>query len=161
MGRVGEGGGESEGSCSVVGVVKGGSREGALGSRLWVGAQGQLCLAQADGKLSHPVTPLDLSLCIYLCLRAQIAPHILIHWRPDEGSYKAFLTRKAPAGSKVDTNPAIDMSVLPNTKGMGDSVTPFTVWHTTKEDDSDMMSFICGPVVSPLGARLSGGGCGW
>jgi hypothetical protein len=77
----------------------------------------------------------------------QVAPHILIHWRPDEGSYKAFLTRPAPAGSKVDTNPAIEMSVLPNTKGMGDSVNAFTVWHTTTEDDSDMMNFICPPVV--------------
>jgi hypothetical protein len=34
----------------------------------------------------------------------QVAPHILIHWRPDDSQYNAFLTRKAPVGAKVDTN---------------------------------------------------------
>jgi hypothetical protein len=84
-----------------------------------------------------------------LCACLQVSPHIPIHWRPDAHSYKAFLIRKAPAGQKVDSNPAIEMSVLPNMKGLGDSVTPFTVWHTTQGDDSDLMNFICGPVVGP------------
>lgn len=47
----------------------------------------------------------------------QVSPHILIHWRPDDSTYRAFLTRKAPVGAKVEANPAINMAVLPNTKG--------------------------------------------
>lgn len=82
----------------------------------------------------------------------QVAPHILIHWRPDDSQYKAFLTRKAPVGAKVDTNAALEMSVLPSVKGLGDNIKPFTVWHTTKQDDSDLMSFLCGPVVSGVTA---------
>jgi len=78
----------------------------------------------------------------------QVAPHILIHWRPDEGAYKAFLTRKAAAGAKVNTDPALRMSVLPSTKGAGDAIKPFTVWHVTKQDDSDMNMFLCPQVVS-------------
>lgn len=83
---------------------------------------------------------------VLLCL--QIAPHILIHWRPDNGNFKAYMTRKAPAGEKVDTNPAIEMSVLPNTKGTGNFVKQFTMFHTSKGDDSELMNFICGMVVS-------------
>jgi hypothetical protein len=87
------------------------------------------------------------------CVLLQASPHVLIHWRPDAGTYKAFLTRSAPAGDKVDRTAAIEMPVLPSTKDMGDSVTPFTVWHTTTEDDSELMNFICVPVVgSGLGS---------
>ena len=32
----------------------------------------------------------------------QVAPHILIHWRPDDSQYKAFLSRKAPVGATVE-----------------------------------------------------------
>jgi hypothetical protein len=99
----------------------------------------------------HPIQlPFSLPTCLFsfcACL-LQVAPHILIHWRPDDSQYKAFLTRKAPVGAKVDTNAALEMSVLPSVKGLGDNIKPFTVWHTTKQDDSDLMSFLCGPVVS-------------
>jgi hypothetical protein len=41
----------------------------------------------------------------------QISPHILIHWRPDAGKFKAFLVRQAPKGAKVTAG--VSMTVLP------------------------------------------------
>jgi hypothetical protein len=54
-----------------------------------------------------------LTLCFLLrSLVLQISPHILIHWRPDAGNFKAFLVKQAPKGARV--TPGVDMTALPS-----------------------------------------------
>jgi hypothetical protein len=56
---------------------------------------------------------LPLLLLLLLCVSAvQISPHILIHWRPDAGNFKAFLVKQAPKGARV--TPGVNMTVLPS-----------------------------------------------
>jgi hypothetical protein len=62
-----------------------------------------------------------LSVCLLLLLplllllsfaALQISPHILIHWRPDAGNFKAFLIKQAPKGARA--TPGVNMTVLPS-----------------------------------------------
>lgn len=75
----------------------------------------------------------------------KVSPHILIHWRPDSGEFKAFLTREAARGAKA--TPKTSMTVLPSLVGQPNIQSAFRVWHTTTDDDSDMMGFICPQVT--------------
>jgi hypothetical protein len=70
----------------------------------------------------------------------------LIHWRPDAGNFKAFLTRKAADGARAATG--VDMTVLPNIKQQGAMAGMFNTWHGTMNDDSLMSSLVCPLVVS-------------
>jgi hypothetical protein len=54
---------------------------------------------------------------VFVSCRPQVSPHMMIMWRPDAGSYNAYLLKEAPTNATVDTNPAIEMSLSPSTKG--------------------------------------------
>ena len=80
--------------------------------------------------------------------RPQVSPHIMILWRPDAGSYNSYLLREAPANATVDTNPAIQMSLSPSTKGEALQDKPFKLFNNVSGDDSVFFGFFCPAMVS-------------
>eukprot|EP00882_Tetradesmus_deserticola_P001995 GHRQ01002140.1.p1 GENE.GHRQ01002140.1~~GHRQ01002140.1.p1 ORF type:complete len:593 (+),score=177.48 GHRQ01002140.1:42-1820(+) len=71
----------------------------------------------------------------------KISPHILIHWRPDAGIFKAFLIKQAPKGARA--TPGVDMTVLPPIDDQATMAAITDMWHTTQGDDSEMSDFLC------------------
>jgi hypothetical protein len=63
----------------------------------------------------------------------------MILWRPDAGSYNAYMLRPAAANATVDLNPAIEMSLNPNTKGEANQDKPFKLFNTVPTDDSSSL----------------------
>jgi hypothetical protein len=79
----------------------------------------------------------------------QIAPHILIFWRPDVGKYSAYITRKAAPGLKP--NPDAVMTLLPNVLDQGPQPNVKSIFAQLQyklPDDPDTMGVLC-PVQGP------------
>lgn len=72
----------------------------------------------------------------------------MILWRPDAGSYNAYLLREAPANATVDANPAIQMSLSPSTKGEALQDKPFKLFNNVSSDDSSFFALFCPAMVS-------------
>lgn len=86
----------------------------------------------------------------------QVSPHIMVLWRPDAGSYNAYMLRPAAANATVDLNPAIEMSLNPNTKGEANQDKPFKLFNTVPTDDSSFFGFFCPAMVRNVSAALAG-----
>eukprot|EP00775_Hariotina_reticulata_P005676 gene5676-5914_t len=71
----------------------------------------------------------------------KISPHILVFWRPDISSFKAFLVNPAKSDAKV--TPDAQMVLLPNLKDQQEGARTFKLLSETTDDDSEAFGFLC------------------
>lgn len=71
----------------------------------------------------------------------QITPHVLIFWRPDISSFKAFLLKKAAPGERVTPNTVA--SLLPSIAGRERGAAAFRIMSSQLQDDSDAFGALC------------------
>jgi hypothetical protein len=70
----------------------------------------------------------------------KFSPHILIFWRPDISSYKAYMLNPAKKGAKVENATA---TLLPSIEGREKGAEAFKIMTRTLNDDSDALEFLC------------------
>eukprot|EP00878_Enallax_costatus_P039822 GHUV01045739.1.p1 GENE.GHUV01045739.1~~GHUV01045739.1.p1 ORF type:complete len:480 (+),score=92.29 GHUV01045739.1:93-1532(+) len=71
----------------------------------------------------------------------QITPHILIFWRPDISSFKAYMLKPADKGAKIEMNATA--TLLPSIAGREKGAKAFALMSSTLQDDSDALNFLC------------------
>eukprot|EP00775_Hariotina_reticulata_P007191 gene7191-7405_t len=71
----------------------------------------------------------------------KISPHMLIFWRPDIHSFKAFILKKAAPGAKVI--PGTVASLLPSIKDREKGAGAFKLLSSSLNDDSEAYNFLC------------------
>lgn len=71
----------------------------------------------------------------------KITPHILIFWRPDISSFKAYMLKAATLGAKVEQNATA--SLLPSIAGREKGAQAFKLMSSTLTDDSEALGFLC------------------
>jgi hypothetical protein len=81
----------------------------------------------------------------------KFTPHILIFWRPDISSYKAYMLSPAAKGAKVENATA---TLLPSIEGREKGAAAFKIMTRTLNDDSDAMEFLCPLQVRAAWATL-------
>jgi len=90
----------------------------------------------------HPADLLFVALnCYQTLFPLQISPHILIFWRPDINSFKAYILKKAAPGAKV--TPGTVATLLPNIKDREKGAGAFKMLSSSLDDDSDAYNFLC------------------
>lgn len=71
----------------------------------------------------------------------KITPHILIFWRPDISSFKAYMLKPADKGAKIEANATA--TLLPSIAGREKGAKAFALMSSSLKDDSDALKFLC------------------